>query len=281
MLFVKSEKPAALAMITVGLAIILLGEATCAIISNMLLLQVSCVAMIWAFLNAIFKFALTVFTKRISQHLSFGYNRLSAVGMLFAIFLSWTLSSFVLAEYIDRFASPQDSSLPAYTTIAIVASCDFAAKLLVLRRKADYILTFAMYIGFMVAPLSDVAELVVVPCIIIMILILSALPVRECLRELMMATPPNVDMQTLYESLSEIENVHEVHDLHVWRVGRGNLRFTCHMLASEHNDVLLKVEKLLRERYDISHTTVQLESLDQNGHKCVSCSTATSFLAIS
>jgi cobalt-zinc-cadmium efflux system protein len=57
----------------------------------------------------------------------------------------------------------------------------------------------------------------------------------------------------------------EVHHLHVWQIASGSRMATLHARLREGGDaqrVLRSVQRLLRERYAISHVTVQIESSD-------------------
>ena len=57
----------------------------------------------------------------------------------------------------------------------------------------------------------------------------------------------------------------EVHHLHVWQIASGSRMATLHARLREGGDpqrVMRSVQRILRERYSISHVTVQIESSD-------------------
>ncbi len=57
----------------------------------------------------------------------------------------------------------------------------------------------------------------------------------------------------------------EVHHLHVWQIASGSRMATLHARLHEHGDaqrVLRAIQRLARERFSISHVTVQVEASD-------------------
>ena len=76
-------------------------------------------------------------------------------------------------------------------------------------------------------------------------------------------TPAQVNIVSLQHELRRVEGVESVHDLHVWTLTSGVLAMSCHVVISNgqlsRNQVLAQVNGLARERFQIDHTTVQIE----------------------
>ena len=56
--------------------------------------------------------------------------------------------------------------------------------------------------------------------------------------------------------------VNEVHDLHIWEVSSGFPSLSAHILVGRDTDchaVRQQLERLLRERFELEHTTLQVE----------------------
>jgi cobalt-zinc-cadmium efflux system protein len=73
-----------------------------------------------------------------------------------------------------------------------------------------------------------------------------------------------MDMDEVGRAINGIEGVLDVHDLHVWTVGPGVIACSCHIVVAEQTissgqQVLRGVAAELRRRFDINHTTVQVE----------------------
>jgi cobalt-zinc-cadmium efflux system protein len=80
------------------------------------------------------------------------------------------------------------------------------------------------------------------------------------------ATPDEVDYEAVRAALEEIPHVAEVHDLHIWSISHGNpslsahLRLTPDCADSQHwQQCLRQTQDMLREKFAITHTTLQLE----------------------
>jgi cobalt-zinc-cadmium efflux system protein len=86
--------------------------------------------------------------------------------------------------------------------------------------------------------------------------------VTEPLDVLMEAAPAGVDVAELGRRMCEIEGVREVHELHVWTVTSGFDALAAHVVVASGADrdrARRELELLLRERYGIDHSTLQME----------------------
>ncbi|MEW5878334.1 MAG: cation diffusion facilitator family transporter [Acidobacteriota bacterium] len=84
---------------------------------------------------------------------------------------------------------------------------------------------------------------------------------RETVFILMEGTPAQIDLDQLRQSLLAVEGVVGVHDLHVWLIASDFVAASVHLEVSDSADdsLLWQVRKLLAEKFDIHHSTVQLE----------------------
>ena len=95
------------------------------------------------------------------------------------------------------------------------------------------------------------------------IVLFTTIPIlRDCLRILMEASPKGLEIDSVCESLKDVEDVIDVHDLHIWSLSAGKLSLSCHLVSNEHKDVLDRASKLLKEKYGIGHITIQVEGGD-------------------
>ncbi|GEJ58435.1 cation diffusion facilitator family transporter [Anaeromyxobacter diazotrophicus] len=85
---------------------------------------------------------------------------------------------------------------------------------------------------------------------------------------LMEAVPRHLDVEEITEVMSTAEEgVVAVHDLHVWTISSGLYALSAHLVihvdAVGRNDAILtSVKAVLRRRFGIDHTTLQIESVD-------------------
>jgi len=85
---------------------------------------------------------------------------------------------------------------------------------------------------------------------------------RESGRVLMLGTPADLDAPAIGRALAGHPGGVEVHDLHVWEVTSGFPAFAAHVLVRAGDDCHGRrrdLERLLAERFGITHTTLQVE----------------------
>jgi cobalt-zinc-cadmium efflux system protein len=88
--------------------------------------------------------------------------------------------------------------------------------------------------------------------------------VRETLNILLEGTPRNLELATIHEAMQSVEGVLDVHDLHVWSLGSNSHALASHvtvadMPMSDCGCILEGINHTLRDRFHITHTTIQFE----------------------
>ena len=88
---------------------------------------------------------------------------------------------------------------------------------------------------------------------------------REAVHVLLEGTPAGVDLAEVRAALQAVPGVRAVHDLHVWSITSGYAALSAHVLldgdpgGAERARLLSALGALLRERFGLAHTTLQLE----------------------
>jgi cobalt-zinc-cadmium efflux system protein len=101
--------------------------------------------------------------------------------------------------------------------------------------------------------------------------------VRAAGRIFLEAAPAGVDPREVGAALAEVEDVAQVHDLHVWEIGSGEIAVSAHVLVSVGGDchtVGAVLRALLVERYRINHVTLQVDHLPADGGTIAHCEDA-------
>lgn len=86
---------------------------------------------------------------------------------------------------------------------------------------------------------------------------------REATAILLEAAPAHLDVATIDHAIRGCPGVEDVHDLHVWRISEKFDALTVHVtLSAGHHgvEVCRDVARTLRERFGLSHVTVQPEA---------------------
>ncbi len=85
---------------------------------------------------------------------------------------------------------------------------------------------------------------------------------RKAIRVLLEGAPEGMTPNEIGVAMARAEHVREVHDLHVWEIAPGHPVLTAHVLVATGADchaVRRAVEQMLRERFEIEHTTLQVD----------------------
>ena len=90
--------------------------------------------------------------------------------------------------------------------------------------------------------------------------------VRETLNILLEGTPRGVQLNEIRSGMEAIEGVVNVHDLHVWSLGSHSHALACHVTIadippSESACILVNLHHVLREHFQIVHSTIQFEHI--------------------
>ena len=85
---------------------------------------------------------------------------------------------------------------------------------------------------------------------------------------LMEGSPLEFDVEGLQDDLLSIKGVIEVHDIHVWSLSIGKLSMSCHLTTSEPQNTLILARDLIKKKYNITHTTIQVELNKEKKKKC-------------
>jgi zinc transporter 2 len=91
---------------------------------------------------------------------------------------------------------------------------------------------------------------------------------RDCIAVLMEGSPVDIDVENLMEELANIKGVVQVHDLHVWSLSLGKLSLSCHLISKTPNISLKKARKHIKNKYKITHATIQVELESDKVEEC-------------
>jgi cobalt-zinc-cadmium efflux system protein len=102
-----------------------------------------------------------------------------------------------------------------------------------------------------------------------LLVFVSALALLRDAADILMETAPrHLDINEVRRSLADLPTVLDVHDLHVWTVGNGEVAFSSHVVAdrdADTTDLLGQMRSLLEERFAITHSTIQIEPTSAGG----------------
>jgi cobalt-zinc-cadmium efflux system protein len=89
---------------------------------------------------------------------------------------------------------------------------------------------------------------------------------RKAIRVLLEGAPDAAAPNEVGWAMAHAERVSQVHDLHVWELAPGHPILTAHVLVAPGEDchaIRRELEQMLRERFRIEHTTLQVDHVRQ------------------
>jgi cobalt-zinc-cadmium efflux system protein len=95
----------------------------------------------------------------------------------------------------------------------------------------------------------------------------SMVIVKEAANVLMMGTPQSLSLENIREELENIPGIRNIHHVHTWRLSDREIHFEAH-IEVENEDMPVSrttrlgemIEEKLKQRYGITHVTLQFES---------------------
>jgi len=95
---------------------------------------------------------------------------------------------------------------------------------------------------------------------------------KQTMNILLEATPEDIDFMEVKSALEEMEHIEKVHDLHIWNITSGMPVLTAHIYlssccteANHWQECLAEAQRILKERFGIEHTTLQVKASDTSG----------------
>jgi len=233
------------------------------------------------FLALLLSFAAVHFQSRPANHSkTFGYQR---AGVLAAFLNAATLiviSLWIAIEAIHRLSAPlavEPRLMMMVAAAGVLMNGAIAAMLwgvardvnlrsAFLHMAGDTLSTAAVIAGGAGILLTGLSWIDPVLSMLIAALILwsSFGIVRETLNILLEGTPQGVALAEIRAAMEAVAGVLNVHDLHVWSLGSNSRALACHVTIadippSESACILDLLNRTLRDRFHISHTTIQFE----------------------
>lgn len=86
---------------------------------------------------------------------------------------------------------------------------------------------------------------------------------NQAIHILLEGTPAHINLKELENSLKKVQGVKAIHDLHVWTITSGVDALSAHITIediAQNDKILSELQSLLESRFEIRHSTIQLEA---------------------
>lgn len=216
-----------------------------------------------------------------SSHMTFGYHRVGVIIAIINAVSILAIAGVIIYEAYERFTlQPPVNSVMMLAVASIGLAANVFVAVWLHKEQGENInirSAFWHAAGDALASVGVIAGAIIilatglywmdaaVSVLISIILLISSFGIfREGFRIILEGVPRSINVNRVVEALRSLPEIRDVHDLHVWSISSNMHALSAHVVVddcyvSETEAVLKKIENLVREKFGIGHTTVQIE----------------------
>lgn len=227
-------------------------------------------------------FALSLATKQHTKRLTYGYHRAEVLAALANGIILVVIAILIIQEAYMRLIAPPVIHITILIGIAAIGLIANIIIALILRKAQktsinvrsaylhvfyDTVSSIGVIVGGVIAAVTSYYA--IDPVIAFMIAGLVAKGAFSILKEsihiLLEGTPRTVELKRVSDEIKNIDGVVDIHDLHAWTISSSINALSVHVIVrdqkvSESARIIDEIDRLMRTKFKISHTTVQIES---------------------
>ncbi|WP_213809735.1 cation diffusion facilitator family transporter [Jeotgalicoccus sp. WY2] len=213
---------------------------------------------------------------------TFGYRRFEILAAVFNGVTLIVIAVFIVAEAAGRFVNPPEIATTGMLVIAVLGLVVniIVAKILMsgdthdnLNMKGALLHVFGDLLGSVAAIVAALSIMFfgwgfMDPLASVIVAVLIAVSgfriLRQSLNVLMEGVPENIDVDTVINTINNIEGVEDAHHLHVWSISSGMNALSVHIVVNgtlnvhETQKIIHRIEEQMKHE-NIEHVTVQVE----------------------
>ena len=227
--------------------------------------------------------------------MTFGYGRIEVVAALINYTTLIVIGLYLLYEAGMRFVNPQP--VVGWTVIVIAGIAlvvDMVTALLTYAMSRNSVNIRAAFLHNVADALGSVAVIVAGTLILLFdwslvdpivtamiatyILWQSAREIGPVVRILMLGSPPDIETDSVLQAVRVVDGVEDIHHAHFWLMDEHRAALDAHVVVevgrwADADAVKASVKGMLRERFGIIHSTLELEC---SRHSCTEASNCAS-----
>lgn len=235
-------------------------------------------------------FAVFLIKKRSTDKYTYGYKKGSILIAAFNSFLLLIALGVICWEAIHRFYEPAQVSGKTVIIVAFIGIIingitaymfvkgkdkDLNIKSAFLHMLTDTLVSAGVVISGIFIVLFDINWLdPLISLIIVLIIFIGTWNLfKETIRLSIDAVPEKISITAVKEYLKGLNGVADVHDLHIWSLSTSQIALTAHLVMenfSTEENFLSEIKKQLHDKFEIEHTTIQIET-SSNIQFCDEC----------
>lgn len=219
---------------------------------------------------------------------TYGFRKLTIMAPLASALLLLVALGGISWEAVGRFFSPKDVDGPVMIIVALIGVAINTATALMffsgrkedlnlrgvfLHMAADAGISLGVAVAGLIILLKGWLWVDPVISLAVALVILAGTwgLFRDSMNLAIDAVPREVDISGIRAYLTGLDGVESIHDLHVWAMSTTEIALTVHLVVKHRenaNGILPEVQRGLKGRFGIEHSTIQMESLDDR-YECL------------
>jgi cobalt-zinc-cadmium efflux system protein len=234
-------------------------------------------------ISLIISYIASIFSRKTaSPQKTFGYKRAEILAAFVNALSLVVISIILIKEAIERFYSsePIESNLVIILSFVAILGNGFSVWLLksdssknmnmksaYLHLFTDMLASVAVLIGGLLMKYYQLfwIDSLLTLLIALYLIIMSWDLLKKSYRVLMLFTPNSVQIKTIVNHINNIEGVVKLHHVHVWQLNEDEVHLEAHLQCtddislSKFDKILVEIERLLSDKFQINHVTIQPE----------------------
>jgi len=234
-------------------------------------------------ISLIVSYIASLLTKqKASINRTFGYKRAEILAAFINASTLIVVAVLLIIEAVKRFQTPEEVESGLVIWLSIVAIIGNGLSVLLLRKDSKNNINMrSAYLHLFTDMLASVAVLVGgllmkyyqlfwVDSLLTLLIALYLIWVGYDLLKistgmLMLFTPTNINIKDVVRTINKLPKVNKLHHVHIWNLSDHELHLEAHLDLKEDisttafNSLLVDIETILHEKFNINHVTIQPE----------------------
>ncbi len=221
-------------------------------------------------------------SKDASTQRTFGYKRAEILAAFVNAASLVVIAIILIIEATERFFSPQHIESDLVIILSLVAILGNGFSVLLLKKQSgknmnmrsaylhllsDMLASVAVLIGGILMKFYQIfwIDSLLTLAIAIYLIVMSVDLLKQSYRVLMLFTPTDLNVEDIVKHVNKIRGVALLHHVHVWQLNEDEVHLEAHLdfednlKISEFDKILVKIENLLKSKFNINHVTIQPE----------------------
>lgn len=234
-------------------------------------------------LSLIVSYLATVLSKKkASSNRTFGYKRAEIIAAFVNSSTLIIVAIILIKEAVERFINPQEIASELVIWLSLLGILANGLSVLLLKKDAENNMNMkSAYLHLLTDMMASVAVLIggilmkyyetywIDPLLTVLIALYLIYMGYDLLkastRVLMLFTPDTIEVQKIVDAISKIEEVKNVHHVHIWQLNEDEVHLEAHIdfdkdiTLSQFDSILEKIEEDIYHNFGINHVNIQPE----------------------